>query len=341
MGHEREAMGFLGFCMCPGVACGGSACNWIVAYRGFFCTNDWSLSGTNFASPYWLHKDPCGMTTAFMTHFLIYGAVYIVNVHVLYPWFAFTPIGILHMFSFSCIMGLASISHWRAMTADPGAVPKDAQPLQDHLAALKASNRNMRRCHVSGIFKPLRAHYDREIQRCVVKMDHHCPWVNNCIGIANQKLFILFVGYVALGSFYALVLLVGRWLSCSGKIELRADFCDKVSPESRVMLILLTIEALVFGDADSYLNWLVPTVASWKDRDEIMGYTVPVKVEEEEALLSQDLEDPQIKNEPAGETDVEMNEMVEVSLASPKHAGPRERVTQKNEETQLRGDDAL
>ena len=42
--------------MCPGVACGGSACNWIVAYRGFFCTNDWSLSGTNFASPYWLHK---------------------------------------------------------------------------------------------------------------------------------------------------------------------------------------------------------------------------------------------------------------------------------------------
>lgn len=329
------------------------------------------------------------MTTAFMTHFLIYGAVYIVNVHVLYPWFAFTPIGILHMFSFSCIMGLASISHWRAMTADPGAVPKDAQPLQDHLAALKASNRNMRRCHVSGIFKPLRAHYDREIQRCVVKMDHHCPWVNNCIGIANQKLFILFVGYVAIGSFYALVLLVGRWLSCSGKIELRADFCDKVSPESRVMLILLTIEALlfglfttcmaceqitsvmynqtyidrlqakrgdaskstnhgilgnlreVFGDADSYLNWLVPTVASWKDRDEIMGYTVPVKVEEEEALLSQDLEDPQTNNEPAGETDVEMNEMVEVSLASPKHAGPRERVTQKNEETQLRGDDAL
>ena len=54
-----------------------------------------------------------------------------------------------------------------------------------------------------------------------------------------------------------------------------------------------------------------------------------------------DLEDPQTNNAPAGETDVEMNEMVEVSLASPKHAGPRERVTQKNEETQLRGDDAL
>ena len=30
------------------------------------------------------------------------------------------------------------------------------------------------RCHVSGIFKPLRAHYDREIQRCVVRTSETC-----------------------------------------------------------------------------------------------------------------------------------------------------------------------
>lgn len=52
-----------------------------------------------------------------------------------------------------------------------------------------------------------RAHHWRSCNRCILKMDHHCPFMGNCIGYHNHKQFILFNFYISLAQIVYFVLL--------------------------------------------------------------------------------------------------------------------------------------
>lgn len=77
------------------------------------------------------------------------------------------------------------------------------------------STRHLRRCgkcvtirpsrpHLG--LKPYRAHHCRVCDRCVLKMDHHCIFLAQCIGHFNYKYFCLFVVYAILAcTFYVAV----------------------------------------------------------------------------------------------------------------------------------------
>jgi ribosomal protein L40E len=54
-------------------------------------------------------------------------------------------------------------------------------------------------CAHCGIKRPQRAHHCRVCGTCSLRMDHHCIWLKNCIGLRNYKPFFLFVWYYWFG----------------------------------------------------------------------------------------------------------------------------------------------
>ena len=70
-------------------------------------------------------------------------------------------------------------------------------------------------CRRSQAVKPPRAHFCSVCSRLVLKMDHHCPWVGNCVGHANYKAFLLLLlhGWGATATVVAwwLPLATGLW----------------------------------------------------------------------------------------------------------------------------------
>ena len=55
-----------------------------------------------------------------------------------------------------------------------------------------------RYCSKCLVYKPDRAHHCSTLGRCVLKMDHFCPWVNNTVGFYNHKFFFQFLVYALL-----------------------------------------------------------------------------------------------------------------------------------------------
>eukprot|EP00930_Biecheleria_cincta_P071028 TRINITY_DN58588_c0_g1_i1.p1 TRINITY_DN58588_c0_g1~~TRINITY_DN58588_c0_g1_i1.p1 ORF type:complete len:478 (-),score=66.08 TRINITY_DN58588_c0_g1_i1:56-1489(-) len=108
---------------------------------------------------------------------------------------------------------LAGLSYERGLTVDPGRIPDDWQKDEDgkplferngsrwiFINERKRKGGALRFCNKEQKFKPDRAHFCSAMQRNVLRMDHYCPWLVNCVGHHNHKYFILFLFYTVLAS---------------------------------------------------------------------------------------------------------------------------------------------
>lgn len=154
------------------------------------------------------------MFCAVLTWALILYAEFVVINVILLPYAHSSFYSIFNIILYMIVTVLAVSSHVRTMLSDPvsskcvfilkksfvtveiyfkqGAVPR-GNATKEHISQMGfKEGQVIFKCPKCCSIKPDRAHHCSVCQRCIRKMDHHCPWVNNCVGEGNQKYFVLF-----------------------------------------------------------------------------------------------------------------------------------------------------
>ncbi|KAL5195463.1 putative protein S-acyltransferase 15 [Glycine soja] len=114
--------------------------------------------------------------------------------------------GTLNAFLFSLFASLSLFSFFSCVLTDPGHVPSSYAPDVE----FSKDNAEQKKCDKCFAYKPPRTHHCRVCRRCILKMDHHCLWINNCVGYWNYKAFFVFVFYATTASIYSTII----FMSC-------------------------------------------------------------------------------------------------------------------------------
>ena len=122
-------------------------------------------------------------------------------------------------------------------TADYSSLPTHEPSHNDATSFTVKSTGESRYCKKCKARKPDRAHHCSTCGRCVLKMDHHCPWLATCVGLRNYKAFLLFLIYT---TFYCWLCfaVTSTWLW--GEVFSDSQYTESLMPINNVLLCVIS-----------------------------------------------------------------------------------------------------
>lgn len=92
------------------------------------------------------------------------------------------------------LLAIKTFFFYLCIKRDPGTVTKKKVTGQIHIYPYdKRLFHPGVACPTCQLVKPARSKHCRVCNRCVQRFDHHCVWVNNCIGAQNTHYFLLYL----------------------------------------------------------------------------------------------------------------------------------------------------
>lgn len=159
---------------------------------------------------------------------------------------------------FNVIWGLALWSYLRVSWADPGVVPEEwhdfvkrvgvALPVAPGMKEWQPGKATM--CKHCVRPRPERAHHCGFCGVCIMRLDHHCPWINNCVGFSNHKYFLLTCTYAFLACVVALVTALPALALVTQRIRFALHGIDdgyKMDPSDEIAFIIFAALAVLIS----------------------------------------------------------------------------------------------
>jgi len=144
------------------------------------------------------------------------------------------------------------------LRSDPGYIKKNhsaASEWKAFLAVLDTNDPLPQFCLSCMVRKPIRGKHCRSCGQCVARFDHHCGWLNNCVGINNHAPFLGCLVLVIMNHVLFARFCIVDLLSVSGAPPfLPANYSIPFYFEREPLLVLL---AIFHGVNVGWQSWLL------------------------------------------------------------------------------------